>query len=137
MRDPTNTAAALALALAALTLGACERPQQQEGPGIDTARLKTLATPAKHQAGEQAFDARCASCHGDKALGTAQGPPLVHIYYEPNHHGDGSFQVAAARGVAQHHWSFGNMPPVPGTTPEEVSRITEYVRWLQREAGVY
>ena len=134
MRIPN--AALLALA-AMVSVTACGRPESGAEAGIDTARLKGLATPAQHRAGEAAFSARCALCHGEKALGTAQGPPLVHIYYEPSHHGDASFQVAALRGVRQHHWSFGDMPPVEGVTAEQVTRVTEYVRWLQREAGVY
>ena len=42
--------------------------------------------PAEHAAAEQLFNANCARCHGRLAAGTDVGPPLVHIYYEPNHH---------------------------------------------------
>lgn len=76
-------------------------------------------------------------CHGDVALGTAQGPPLVHIIYEPNHHADAAFLLAALRGVRAHHWGFGDMPPQPQVSREEMAEIVKYVRWLQREAGVY
>lgn len=107
------------------------------GGSVDTTGLRTLAVPAEYQAGEQLYDATCAACHGGAALGTAQGPPLVHIVYEPNHHADAAFLLAVQRGVRAHHWRFGNMPPQPGVTPEEAQTITDYVRWLQREAGVY
>ena len=67
----------------------------------------------------------------------SEGPPLVHRYYEPNHHSDAAFHQAVRRGARQHHWRFGNMEPVPGVSPEEVGVIIRYVRNLQRKAGVY
>ena len=66
-----------------------------------------------------------------------EGPPLVHIIYEPSHHADAAFILAAERGVRAHHWSFGDMPPRPGVSRMEVMEIVRYVRWLQRESGVY
>lgn len=105
--------------------------------GVDTVGLRTLEVPAEHRSGRAAFDAVCAACHGEAALGTALGPPLVHIVYEPGHHSDAAFVLAVARGVRAHHWRFGDMPPQPGMTDEQVQTIIAYVRWLQREAGVY
>jgi cytochrome c len=93
-------------------------------------------TPAEFQKGEAKFNANCARCHGEQAIGTAQGPPLVHKIYEPSHHGDAAFQLAAARGVRAHHWQFGDMPKVEGVTSDDVTQITAYVRWLQRQAGI-
>lgn len=92
--------------------------------------------PAEFAEGEQLFNANCASCHGALAAGTAQGPPLVHIIYEPGHHSDMAFQRAVAMGVTPHHWDFGPMAPVPGVTEEQVASITAYVRWLQRSGGI-
>lgn len=92
--------------------------------------------PAEFAEGEQLFNANCSICHGALALGTAQGPPLVHIIYEPSHHADITFQRAVAMGVRPHHWDFGPMEPVPGVTEEQVALITRYVRWLQRSAGI-
>ena len=86
--------------------------------------------------GQRLFDVSCALCHGPAASGTQQGPPLVHVIYEPNHHSDASFQRAAAQGVRAHHWNFGDMPPVPGVTPDDVAKIVAYVRHLQRQAGI-
>lgn len=94
-------------------------------------------TPAELQAGESAFNTFCARCHGERALGTNQGPPLVHKVYEPSHHGDAAFYRAAAQGVRAHHWQFGNMPKVDGITEEDVTQIIRYVRWLQRQAGIF
>lgn len=95
------------------------------------------STPADVQGGEAKFNASCAACHGARGVGTKQGPPLVHKVYEPNHHADVAFQRAVANGVRAHHWEFGNMPKVEGVTTEDVDHIIRYVRWLQREAGIY
>ena len=54
----------------------------------------------------------------------------------PSHHGDAAFLFAVQRGVAAHHWRFGDMPPQPQVTAGEVEAIIPYVRWLQREAGI-
>jgi hypothetical protein len=48
-----------------------------------------------------------------------------------------AFQRAAAQGVRAHHWEFGNMPKIESVTPADVDQITQYVRWLQKQAGVY
>jgi len=95
-----------------------------------------LPAPKEFQQGEAKFKANCARCHGERAVGSNQGPPLVHKIYEPNHHGDAAFQMAAARGVRAHHWNFGDMPQIAGVTSEDVKDITAYVRWLQRQAGI-
>ncbi len=89
------------------------------------------------QKGEIAFTQYCVSCHGVNAAGQdGIAPPLVHIYYEPNHHGDMAFLSAMARGVQAHHWPFGNMPPVEGITREEADDIIVYIRELQRANGI-
>ena len=93
--------------------------------------------PAEYQAGEAKFKANCAGCHGVAGVGTSQGPALVHKVYEPNHHGDAAFQRAVAGGVRAHHWEFGNMPKIETVTPEDVEQITQYVRWLQKQAGIF
>jgi mono/diheme cytochrome c family protein len=92
--------------------------------------------PAELAEGERLFNDNCARCHGVRAAGTDAGPPLVHLVYEPNHHADIAFQRAVAFGVPAHHWRFGNMAPVPGVDEAAVERITAYVRWLQRKAGI-
>jgi mono/diheme cytochrome c family protein len=92
--------------------------------------------PAEFGKGEAKFKANCARCHGERGVGTNQGPPLVHKIYEPNHHGDPAFQRAVANGVRAHHWQFGDMPRIDGVTPDDVEQIVKYVRWLQRQAGI-
>lgn len=86
--------------------------------------------------GEQLFVQNCAACHGVQAVGTKQGPPLVHKIYEPSHHGDAAFVLAARNGSKQHHWQFGDMPAQPQLTEAQVKAITAYVRALQRDAGI-
>ncbi|WP_417262865.1 c-type cytochrome [Celeribacter sp.] len=95
------------------------------------------ALSANAQIGKRAFDGVCAACHGENAAGKEGfGPPLVHKIYEPSHHGDMSFLMAAERGVQAHHWRFGDMPPQEGVTPGDVKAIIAYVRALQRANGI-
>jgi len=89
------------------------------------------------QIGKKGFDAVCAACHGENAAGRqGMGPPLIHRIYEPSHHGDMSFLIAAAQGVRAHHWTFGDMPAQPGLTPANVKAIVTYVREVQRANGI-
>lgn len=88
------------------------------------------------EAGRAAFQTHCAACHGPAAGGTDRGPPLVHQIYEPGHHADAAFVLAAKRGVAQHHWDYGAMPPQPQVGERSLQQITEYVRELQRANGI-
>lgn len=88
--------------------------------------------------GKRAFDAKCAACHGENAAGqNGVAPPLIHKIYEPSHHGDISFVMAAKNGVTSHHWNFGNMPPVEGLTDADVKYIASYIRSLQKENGIF
>jgi mono/diheme cytochrome c family protein len=111
-------------------LPACDAAPSKQAVGGGT-------VPAEFQAGEAKFNANCSACHGQRAAGTDHGPPLVHKIYEPNHHGDAAFQLAAANGVRAHHWEFGNMPKVESVTPADVEQIIRYIRWLQRQAGIF
>ncbi len=99
--------------------------------------ISSEPVPEEIKLGEKKFNAFCSRCHGLHGKGTNNGPPLVHKIYEPNHHGDFAFQRAAAQGVRAHHWKFGNMPKIDGVTPEDVTEIIQYVRWMQRQAGIF
>ena len=102
---------------------------------VDITIPETLSANA--QIGKRGFEANCAACHGLNAVGKdGVAPPLVHIIYEPSHHGDESFQRAVAIGVRGHHWPFGNMPPVEGLTRGDVTMITAYIRELQQANGI-
>lgn len=105
------------------------------------AAIAEVAVPAEFsenaQMGQNIFDLKCAVCHGDNAAGqNGIAPPLVHRTYEPSHHSDMAFVLAAKNGVRAHHWDFGNMPPVEGLTDGEVQMVAAYVRELQRENGI-
>ena len=86
--------------------------------------------------GQAVFAANCAACHGANAAGGPGGPPLVHRIYEPGHHADISFTLAVRNGVRQHHWQFGNMPPIPGIAEAQIAQVVTYVRTLQRANGI-
>jgi mono/diheme cytochrome c family protein len=101
-------------------------------------RLASLPpTPAAHRTGEQLYERNCAGCHGLQARGTANGPPLAHPVYEPGHHSDQAFFLAARNGVVAHHWRFGNMAAQPQVTESDLAAIVAYVRWVQREVGIH
>lgn len=103
---------------------------------ISLANLVAPTLSPDQEAGRALFDAQCAVCHGPSATGSDQGPPLVHRIYEPSHHGDLTFLLAARQGVRAHHWRFGDMPAVDTVSEEEVMLITDYIRALQRANGI-
>ena len=108
----------------------------RSGPPIVTVKVpNTLSVRA--ELGQRTYASNCAACHGQDAAGQdGVAPPLVHIIYEPGHHGDESFQRAVAQGVMAHHWPFGDMPPVEGLTRRDVAAVIAYVRELQRANGI-
>ena len=132
--------AVLAIAVLALVGCSAEAPPApsyqaaQPQSGAPAVVVPDLSTNAR--AGEQAFNANCALCHGPNASGTGLGPPLVHKIYEPGHHQDFTIQSAVRNGVPAHHWQFGNMPPVPTVTDEDIPNIICYIRELQRANGI-
>lgn len=109
-------------------------PDQITQSQSPSAIIPELTAAAK--TGETYFNAKCAVCHGANGTGTDKGPPFLHKVYEPNHHGDESFQRAAKMGVQSHHWKFGNMPPVAGITRAEVAKIVIYIREVQAANGI-
>ena len=132
-RLPRATTLLLATTVAG---GAALGAQDVKNPEAAKLANPVTSTPESLGVGKRAYDTNCAACHGKQATGTDHGPPLVHKIYEPNHHGDPAFQLAAANGVRAHHWEFGDMPKIDGVTPEGVDQVVKYVRWLQRQAGI-
>ena len=116
-------------AAVAVALLGCERapPPQNSDPG---------PVPARLVEGERAYDRSCRVCHGTQGTGTEAGPPLVHRIYQPSHHADAAFLLAVTRGVRAHHWTFGNMAPIPAMDSAGIANVTAYVRWLQQRAGI-
>jgi len=125
--------AVIAAATAVWLWPPAEPPAVTTGPTIDVKvpELSPLAARGKTE-----FDANCAACHGPNAAGTDKGPPLVHNIYNPGHHADGAFLLAARRGVRAHHWRYGDMPPQPQVTDEQIVAIVRYVRELQQANGI-
>ena len=110
----------------------------RDGKKPDTSvavKLPVLSTTAA--SGQAIFKINCSQCHGPSAGGTTQGPPLIHKYYEPNHHADGAFYRAATNGVRAHHWRFGNMPPIRTVTTQDVSKIIVFIRDVQKANGIF
>ncbi len=129
-------------ALAFLALAGCSGAEtpQYGSPANNADRQPDVIVPALSKpavAGQQAFNTTCVLCHGVNAAGTNQGPPLVHEIYEPGHHADFTFRNAVSQGVPAHHWNFGNMPPVPGVSEEQVEQIICYIRELQRANDIF
>jgi mono/diheme cytochrome c family protein len=106
-------------------------PDQASAVAVTVPELSTLAN-----AGRQAFDANCAACHGQNGAGSGKGPPLVHDIYNPGHHSDDAFFLAAKQGVRQHHWRFGNMAPLPQVSDGKLRAIVRYIRELQVANGI-
>ena len=87
--------------------------------------------------GQLLYEKYCSSCHGLQLNGSDKGPPLLHPFYKPSHHGDKSFYRAALQGVQQHHWAFGNMAPVEGMTAKKMDSLVPYVRYYQQQKKLY
>lgn len=112
-------------------------PPGGSGDGSPLAEVTVPDLTGEAREGEALFNAKCASCHGANAAGRdGEAPPLVHVIYEPGHHGDGAFVSAVRDGVRQHHWPFGDMAPVEGVGDDDLGKIVAYVRALQRANGI-
>lgn len=99
---------------------------------------KEIQVPFKFGLGKSLYEKHCGSCHGNNGFGVDEkGPPLMHKYYEPSHHGNQSFIRAIKNGVKQHHWNFGKMEPIPELNDRSISKIISYVRWLQLQHGIF
>jgi mono/diheme cytochrome c family protein len=85
--------------------------------------------------GAAVYQQYCAECHGDDLRGTDKGPSQLSIIYEPNHHGDYAYRVAIRDGAREHHWWFGDMPPVEDITDLEIEKVISYIRSEQERLG--
>ena len=117
----------------AVAIGIWFTGQNSHAAGIE---VKVPELSGIAQAGQRSFAKNCAQCHGPIGNGTKTGPPLIHIIYEPGHHGDAAFYRAVATGTRQHHWKFGDMPPQPHVKRVEVQAIIKFVREVQRNNGI-
>jgi mono/diheme cytochrome c family protein len=122
---------ALYVALSMSLLAACGQPEAERRLPLPPAGF--VADAAQ---GAALFQQHCAGCHGGDLAGSRQGPPLLHAIYRADHHADLAFYLAVANGVRAHHWSFGDMPPLPSVTPTQAGHIVGFVRARQRQAGL-
>jgi mono/diheme cytochrome c family protein len=111
--------------------GSAPEVQTEAANGPDIPQLSPVAS-----VGQVTFNANCAACHGENGFGSPQGPPLIHVIYEPSHHGDFAFVRAVQEGVRAHHWRFGNMPAQPHITPTEITSIIAFIREVQVANGI-
>jgi mono/diheme cytochrome c family protein len=109
-------------------------PKETATMAAGSLRIPELSPVASE--GKAAFDSVCAACHGANATGTDKGPPRLHPVYNPGHHSDEAFYLAALRGARQHHWRFGDMPAQLQVSKEQVATIIQYVREMQRANGI-
>ena len=105
-------------------------------PGLTVAVTEPETYSALARDGKTLFDQNCAACHGANASGTDTGPPLVHSIYNPDHHADEAFVLAARNGSRADHWPYGDMPPVDGVSEAQVRAIATFVRELQAANGI-
>ncbi len=103
--------------------------------GTETSPIVSLGVEDLLVAGEESYVRFCAACHGPDLRGTTLGPSFLSIIYEPNHHADFAFASAAKNGVPAHHWTFGDMPAIPGISDDEIAAVTAYVRSVQEAEG--
>jgi len=127
----------ISLTVTAQQAPSTDMPGHQMGDNSQRPELKTPRVPFKYGLGMKRFRTLCSSCHGKWGDGTEQGPPLLHAFYKPSHHGDAAFYRAALQGVQAHHWTFGDMPKVEDATTKDVDKIVPFIRWLQKENGIY
>jgi mono/diheme cytochrome c family protein len=130
--DMTTRGARRAMGLVAvlLALGAgCGGDDDTGGGGDSSTAGGDLAL------GEAVYQDNCARCHGEDLRGTDEGPSHLSQVYEPGHHPDAAFEAAIAQGSTQHHWEFGDMPPVEGLDADEVAAVIAYVRSVQDAEG--
>lgn len=106
-------------------------------PAGPATAAETIEVPFKLARGQMLYEKYCASCHGLQLDGSDKGPPLVHDFYKPSHHGDKSFYRAVLQGTRQHHWNFGDMKPVEGMTPKKMDSLLPYVRYYQQQKKLY
>ncbi len=105
------------------------------GPAMASVIVPELSVAEK--AGEEKYNANCAACHGVNGAGQeGVAPPFMHRIYAPNHHADGAFFAAVQNGVRAHHWTFGDMPAMPGVSQRDVAEIVTYIRALQRANNI-
>ena len=105
------------------------------GCGSDASTTASVSSVPSGGDGMVLYEKSCASCHGADLRGTEKGPSHLSEVYKSDHHGDDAFRNAVANGSPRHHWTFGDMPAVPGLSASDVEAIVAYVRAQQAANG--
>ena len=128
---------AIALACAADSDDAGDASSAEPAPTVTSDAPAPPTTTAAFVVpdGAAVYQQYCAECHGADLRGTDKGPSQLSIIYEPNHHGDFAYRVAIRDGTREHHWWFGDMPPVEGITDLEIEKVISYIRAEQERLG--
>jgi len=125
------------ITIALLTLTACGQKNSGQTGAEETISVTLPPLSKVGKQGQKAFQANCAQCHGLNGGGTNQGPPLIHDIYNPGHHPDMAIYRAAKMGTRAHHWPYGDMPPQPQVSDEELKSIVQFIRETQRANGIF
>ena len=96
-----------------------------------------IEIPFRLGKGQLLYEKYCAECHGAQLDGSEQGPPLVHPFYQPSHHGDAAFYRAVLQGTREHHWEFGDMAPVAGMTRGKMDAVLPFIRYYQQQKELF
>lgn len=124
-----STVIAIGVFILAITMDQRSRDPEMVAP-VSTG-LSALASQ-----GEPIFLQRCAMCHGRGAIGSRQGPPLLHEAYGAESFSDASIVRAVRNGVTANRWQFGNMPAIPGISDDDLTALVRYIRELQIQRGI-
>ena len=141
----TGLRMALTILITCVIAAACGADADEVGDTSAAEPIPTQAadviTPASTAAelaipdGAEVYQQYCAECHGVGLRGTDEGPSQLSIIYEPNHHGDYAYRVAIREGTREHHWWFGDMPPVEGISDLEIEKVISFIRAEQQRLG--
>ena len=139
------TAAGAAVAFSAALAVACGTNvgDANDSSATEPAPMNTVSATAPTSTGAElaipdgaeVYRQFCAECHGVDLRGTDKGPSQLSIVYEPNHHGDHAYRVAIRDGTREHHWWFGDMPPVEGISDLEIEKVISFIRAEQQRLG--
>ncbi|WP_419552988.1 c-type cytochrome [Candidatus Poriferisodalis sp.] len=134
MKAQRSHAFAVAVLAASLVASGCGSRDATSEAAIGTQADSTASADAPVD-GAATYQQYCAECHGVDLRGTDKGPSQLSIIYEPGHHSDYAFRSAISEGAPEHHWWFGDMPPVEGISDDEIEAVISFVRAEQERLG--
>ena len=91
------------------------------------------SVPDDYVAGQKYFHQVCAKCHGPDAAGGSKAPTFLQEKFHPTNFPNGRIAKTILNGS-----SSGAMPSQKNkVNDEQIREIIKYIRYSQREAGVY